>query len=239
MKILNIKNLTIKNGDKTIIDRLNIEIQESEKIVLIGSSGSGKTQIAKSIMRLTTLEVSGDILVGNKKEYILGKDVALIFQDFSKSLNSVIKIKKQMITPLIYHKICDKKEALNKVYEILKKMNLPIEVLDKFPYELSGGEKQRIVIAIVLLLKPKLIICDEISSGLDKENEEYVFNILKDQGSSLLIITHSINVVKNYSDRIIYLKSGKIEFNGKYPEFLKLENEEYVKNIIRLGEIYD
>ena len=143
-----------------------------------------------------------------------------------------------MLGPLIYHNIYDEKTALKKIEDMLLKLNLNLDSLEKYPHELSGGQKQRIVIGIVLLLQPKIIICDEISSGLDKENENYIFDLLKKTNITLLVITHSINVLKNYSDKIIYLDNGTLKFVGTYKEFLNIDDQ-YISNIKKLGEIYD
>ena len=238
MKILDIQNLCIKNNEKTIIENLDLSIENDKINVLIGSSGSGKTQIAKSIMKLSELDIQGVIKIKGNEDYKCGKDVALIFQDFARSLNPVLKIKDQMLGPLIYHNIYDEKTALKKIEDMLLKLNLNLDILEKYPHELSGGQKQRIVIGIVLLLQPKIIICDEISSGLDKENENYIFDLLKKTNITLLVITHSINVLKNYSYKIIYLYNGKLKFVGTYKEFLNIDDQ-YISNIKKLGEIYD
>ena len=232
MKVLKVEKLNIES----ILKDISFEIEKGEIVTLVGASGSGKTTIAKVIMGLSKLKYRGNIFVNDKKEYTRGKDICMIFQDIEQSLNSVVKIKKQFFEALIYHKICDKKNVMEYSLKTLAKVNLNEKVLDKYPFELSGGEKQRIVIAMIIALNPCVIICDEITSSLDTVNEYEIFKILKESNISLLVITHSPNVIKYISDRIIYLEKGEKVYDGDYLGFIK-ENNKYVKSIKSVLEV--
>ena len=220
MKVLKIEKLNIKD----ILENISFEINKGEIVTLIGPSGSGKTCIARAIMGISKLEYKGNIFVNDKEIFTKGKDICMIFQDIEKSLNPVLKIKKQFFEALIYHKICKRENLLEYSKNILSK-----KVLDKYPFELSGGEKQRIVIAMIISLNPSVIICDEISSNLDPINEYEIFKILKDTNISLLVITHSPNVIKYISDKIVYIENGKKRYEGKYLGLIN-KNNEYVKS---------
>ena len=234
MKVLKIEKLNIKD----ILENISFEINKGEIVTLIGPSGSGKTCIARAIMGISKLEYKGNIFVNDKEIFTKGKDICMIFQDIEKSLNPVLKIKKQFFEALIYHKICKRENLLEYSKNILSKVNLSEKVLDKYPFELSGGEKQRIVIAMIISLNPSFIICDEISSNLDPINEYEIFKILKDTNISLLVITHSPNVIKYISDKIVYIENGKKIYEGNYLGLIN-KNNEYVKSIKNILEVND
>lgn len=235
MKIMEIKNLSLKTKDRYIIENISFDVNLGEKICIIGKSGSGKTQLLKSILKISKLEKEGIILIDNKENYILGKDVGAIFQDFSLSLNPVLTIKQQMIEGPIYHKLLNKKQAINKAKKLLNELNLSEEILNRYPFELSGGQKQRVIIAIVLMLDPKLIICDEITTGLDPINEYEVVNLLKNMNKSIVMITHSFNVIKHFADEIVFLEEGHLKFKGKFKELLKIKDSKYIESMLKVG----
>lgn len=227
--MLKIENLNIFLNEDKIVENLNLEIKKNEKIALIGKSGSGKTQIVKTIMRNSNLKSTGKIYIDNKEQYLIGKDVAMISQDFSQSLNPVLKIKTQMIEAPIYHKMLNKNDALKKAKDIFKKLNLKEEYLEKYPFELSGGEKQRVVIGIILMLEPKVLICDEISSGLDPLNEYEIIELINYMDITTIYITHSLDVLLNRLMKICYLKNSKLKIANSFEEFMNLDlNDEYI-----------
>lgn len=234
--MIEVKNLSIKSKDKFILKNINFSIKDGEKISILGKSGTGKSQLARAICKISKLELDGEIYIDNNKKYILGRDISMIFQDFSQSLNPVIKIKKQIFEIIKINPKNNKEYFEKEVLYYLNKLNLDKEILEKYPFELSGGQKQRIVILIILLLNPKVLICDEITSGLDPINEFEILNFLKSINKTIIMITHSINVIKNFSDKVIFLEDREIKFMGKLEDLFKIKNNDYIENLKKLWE---
>ncbi|CAM3179788.1 dipeptide/oligopeptide/nickel ABC transporter ATP-binding protein [Streptobacillus ratti] len=232
MKMIEIKNLSISAPDKNIINNISFDINRNEILSLIGSSGSGKSQIARAIKGMSKLKLDGTV------KYIDISDVEIgyIFQDFAECLNPVLKIKEQIIEASIYHKRLNKRDAIIKAKKILNDLNLNENVLEKYPFELSGGQKQRIVIAICLMMDPKLLICDEITTGLDNINEYEILNLVANLNISVLLITHNINAVRKFSDRIIFINNGEIIEVEKVEDLKKYSNIEYIDAMNRMLE---
>lgn len=235
MKMIEIKNLNIITSEKTIIKNVSFDINENEVVALIGSSGSGKSQIAKAIKGLSKLNVSGEI-----KSNIKNIEIGYIFQDFSLCLNPVLKLKEQIIEAVIYHKILSRKEALLKAENILESLNLDKSLLEKYPFELSGGQKQRIVIAICLMTDPKILICDEITTGLDNINEYEILNLVSSLNKSVLLITHNIFAAKKFAKRILFLNNGGVINVDNLEDLNKYKENEYITAMNRiLGDLND
>ncbi|CAM3063730.1 ATP-binding cassette domain-containing protein [Streptobacillus felis] len=236
MKIVEINNLIIKSLEKNIVDNISFYINSGEVLSLIGSSGSGKSQIAKTIKGISKLIINGEIKLNN----IDKNEIGYIFQDFSLSLNPVLKIKNQLIEAVIYHKKMKRNLAIEKAKNIFKYLNLEESILEKYPFELSGGQKQRVVIAICLMMEPKLLICDEITTGLDNINEYEILKLITSLNISVLLITHNIYAVKKLSNRILLLNKGKILQVDNIEELKKYNDIEYINamNRVFLNENY-
>lgn len=211
MKILEIKNLNIyDNKNNIILDDINVEFEEGKFYAIVGKSGSGKTQFINKIIKISELRHKGEILFKGNKNYILGRNISMIFQEFDLCLNPNMNILEQIIEGAVYHNIYNKNEAIEKTYEILLKFNLDKTILEKYPYELSGGQKQRVIIASIILMNSDIIICDEITSGLDVDNKENIVKILKSLNKTIIFITHNIEIAKKYADEILIVDNKKI-----------------------------
>ncbi|ACZ01391.1 ATP-binding cassette domain-containing protein [Streptobacillus moniliformis] len=232
MKMIEIKNLSISAPEKNIINNISFDINSNEILALIGSSGSGKSQIARAIKGISKLKLNGTINYGN----ISNIEIGYIFQDFAECLNPVLKIKEQIIEASIYHKKLSKKDAIIKAKKVLKDLNLDENVLEKYPFELSGGQKQRIVIGICLMMEPKLLICDEITTGLDNINEYEILELVSNLNISVLLITHNINAVRKFSDRIIFVNNKEIIKVKTVEDLKKYSNIEYINAMNRMLE---
>ncbi len=210
----------------TVLNDINLTIKQGESLGLVGESGSGKTTLGRTILKLIKPE-SGQILFkGNdifsmsskqNKEY--RKNVQLIFQDPFSSLNPRMTIGQAIEEPILVHKLAkSKKEAREKVNELLTQTGLSPEYYGRYPHELSGGQRQRIVIARALAVEPEFIICDEAVSALDVSVQAQILNLLNSlkerYNLTYLFISHDISVIKYFSDRIAVMKEGKIEEIG-------------------------
>lgn len=239
MSILKVKNLSFKIKNNIILNNISFELENGKITSIIGESGSGKTTISKLIMGLEYENSikEGEILfldenINNfsKKRLRIyrGEQVAYISQNPFNVFHNVQKIKYFFYETMLSHKKISKLKIKENAIEILKEVNLMNgeEILEKYPFELSGGMLQRVMIAMMLLLKPRIIIADEPTSALDSYNREEIINIFKklsNNGITFLIITHDYSLAKSLSEQVIVLKDGniieKIEF---------LENEQII-----------
>lgn len=225
MKLIDVKKMNLNLDGKKILENIKFHINENEVKIIVGKSGSGKTQLIKTLTSYENIKDDLEIDFNIEK-----KDIAIIFQNFDELLNPLMRIDKQIIEYQIYHKLLNREEAIKKAKDLFLKLNIKIDVLKKYPFEISGGEKQRVVLAMILMQDPKLIICDEITSALDLDNEIAILKLLLSLNISILMITHSITTMKKFSKNILFIEEGKIIFEGNLENLLKLDND-YVKKL--------
>jgi oligopeptide transport system ATP-binding protein len=221
-----------KNKIFRAVEDINFEISEGETLGIVGETGSGKSTIAKSIINILKVS-SGKILFQNheisnldeKQMRKFRKEIQMIFQDPLASLNPRMNVGEIISEPLKTHyPNLDKKEIKKQVIDIMENVGLLANQINRYPHEFSGGQCQRIGIARSLILKPKLIICDEPVSSLDVSIQAQVINLLKELQDKFkltyLFITHDLNIAKHMSDNIMVLNLGKIvEINKSYEVF--------------------
>ncbi|MDO5656213.1 MAG: ABC transporter ATP-binding protein [Flavobacteriaceae bacterium] len=252
--ILEIKNLnkyfTIhsgyfksKNEIKAVQD-VSFELYKGETLGLVGESGSGKTTLSRTLLLLekpTQGEIiyeGKDLVMANKKEIRqIRKDIQIIFQDPYSSLNPRQNIQQIITEPLMIHGIgAGKKDRLDIAANLLEKVNMSSDALNKYPHEFSGGQRQRIGIARALALRPKIIICDESVSALDVSVQAQVLNLLNDLkeefGLTYLFISHDLSVVKYMSDRLIVLRHGEVQEYGNADEIYANPSTNYTRELI-------
>ena len=217
---INIKKLEIKNHDKKLVD-ISFEIKDST--ALIGESGSGKSLTLKALLNLlpSSLEVKKDINSNFEVNY---DSIGFIPQNPFTSLSTMTKITNQFF--------CDEKRK----EEVLELVSLEKDVLNKFPSQLSGGQIQRVVIAIALSRDIKLLLLDEPTTALDDENKNNIIDLISEIKERLkiliLFVTHDINSIKNICKNIIILKNGEIIEMGLTNEILSAPKENYTKRLI-------
>ena len=255
MALLEVKNLKThfftRNGVVKSVDGISFSIEEGKILGIVGESGAGKSITGFSIINLIDKPgkiVSGEIIFDGKDlvklpekelQNIRGNDIAMIFQDPQTSLNPVISIGEQLMEAILYHrKNVTKKEAWDECVEILKRVGLPAaeKRMTSYPHQLSGGMKQRVVIAMALLNNPKLLIADEPTTALDVTIQAQILYLMKklslDFGSSLILITHDIAVVSQLCDDIAVMYAGRIVEYGSKEEIIFDPKHPYTKGLI-------
>src|SRR5690625_4955591 len=216
---------------------VNLTVKKGETLAIVGESGSGKSVTAQSIMRLVPMPpgkfVSGnimfngeDIIKKSEKEMqdIRGKDISMVFQEPMTSLNPVFTIGSQVQEVLFNHTNITKKEARLKSIDLMRDVgiNRPEKVIDEYPHQLSGGMRQRVMIAMAIALHPKLLIADEPTTALDATVQAQILDLLKEiqqqKNMSTIIITHDLGVVASAADRVAVMYAGKVVEVGTVDE---------------------
>lgn len=254
MTLLNVKNLSteIRLADQTInaVKDVSFEIARGETFALVGESGSGKSITALSIARLlpdagritqgqVLLEGKNLLAVSEKQmRDIRGGKISMIFQEPMTSLNPVVKIGNQIMECLLHHEKMAKRTARNRCMDLLQAVGLPNprRNMQEYPHQLSGGMRQRVMIAIALAASPDLLIADEPTTALDVTIQAQVLELLRklqeDLKMGLLFITHDLGVVQQTADRIAVMRYGKIIESGPSAQFFATPQQEYSQQLL-------
>ena len=253
--VLEIKNLKsyflTAKGDVPAVDDVSITVPKGKIIGIVGESGCGKSMTAKSILGLLKYPgkvVGGQILLGDKdltklspKELrkISGDEISMIFQEPMTSLNPVVKVGKQVREAiLLHHKDVSKEEARKQVLEMFTKVGIsePEKRYESYPHELSGGLRQRVMIAMAMICKPKLLIADEPTTALDVTIEAQILKLMKDlrdeTGMSVIIITHNLGVVAQICDYVYVMYAGKIMEQAETFELFDHKAHPYTEGLL-------
>jgi len=253
--IISIKNLKVElmsiSGLVYAVRDITLDIKKSEILGIVGESGCGKSMTAKSILRLhdeKKMEYSGQIILDGEKDILKmskkelremrGRDISMIFQDPIASLNPLKTVGKQITEMYKLHSDITAEEAAEKAIELLNMVGIvpAQERFRQYPFELSGGQLQRVSIAMALACNPKLLIADEPTTALDVTMQAQVLSLLKSlqqkYHSSVLLITHNFGVVAEICDRIAVMYAGQIVESGDVREIFYNPCHPYTRDLI-------
>ena len=246
-KIISVKNLKIFAKQTALVKGVSFEIKENSVLGIIGESGSGKSLTALSILNLIKykgLTQTGKIFFKNELisksniEDIIKNKISIIFQDPMSFLNPSMRCGNQINEAL---KVRDKQSVLDLIEKV--KIPNPLETYNKYPHELSGGQQQRIMIAIAIAKNPDLIIADEATSSLDSLVKKDILKLLiqlkKEFKTSLIIVSHNLNLIYSISNYVLVMNKGRIVEKGTTKQLFKKPKEEYTKNLIKENKIVD
>jgi oligopeptide/dipeptide ABC transporter ATP-binding protein len=252
--VLEVKNLSIEfeideKYYKAVSD-ISFDIRQGETLGLVGESGCGKSVTSLALMRLLkadtkingTISYQGEDLLG-LKEYemraIRGNEISMIFQEPMTSLNPVHKIGVQISESLMIHRSLSVKAARKESIELLQRVGIPRaeQIVDDYPHQLSGGMRQRVMIAIAMACNPKLLIADEPTTALDVTIQAQILdlmrNVAKENGTSILLITHDLGVVAEMCDRVAVMYAGKIVEQGLVRDIFKNPQHPYTQGLLK------
>ena len=219
--MIKIKKLLIKSDSKTLVD-LAFNIENS--LALVGQSGSGKSLTLKALLGMLPQNLKLTLDIESNFKLVAGDSLAFVPQNPFSSLSPLTKIKKHFLV------------SAQKQIELLDSVSLSSELLNRFPPDLSGGQLQRIIIAIALENNPKLLMLDEPTTALDSITTDKILNLLKElsvkNGFKILFVTHDINSAKKLCEDICVIKDGKVVENGKMSKVLQNPKELYTKQLI-------
>jgi len=253
--LLEIKNLSISlpdGGDRShAIEKFNLQIIENEILCIVGESGSGKSMMARSIMGLLPKRLKineGEIrfedrlinhLTSRQLQDIRGQSIAMIFQEPMTALNPLHSIGKQIDEVMLLHTSMKKKERNKRIVEMLSAVHLPDpqQVMQAYPHEISGGQRQRAMIAMALILEPKILIADEPTTALDVTTQAQILKLIRDlqreRQTGVIFITHDFGVVAEIADRIAVMKDGYLVEENNAKVVLNSPKHNYTQQLIK------
>ncbi len=249
--LLSVADLTVRFGENRVVDGLSFSVEPGRTLAVVGESGSGKSVTSLSIMRLA--DVMGarfeagsilfngrDLLKLSQKEMrsVRGKEIAMIFQEPMTSLNPVFTIGDQICEVLVLHENIGKSAAMTEARRLLEMVRLPDAeaLLKRFPHQLSGGMRQRVMIAMALACRPKLLIADEPTTALDVTIQAQILNIMRDLqsdlGMGMIFITHDMGVVAEMADDVVVMWKGKKVEEGPVREIFANPKHPYTRALL-------
>lgn len=252
--LLEVKDLKVQfaggQGEVTVVDGIDLAIAPAETLGIVGESGCGKSVTSLSVMRLLGkngrihghIRFDGEDIVSlseREMQAIRGHKLAMIFQEPMTSLNPLHTIGKQISEPLIKHLHLSKAEAKQKAIQLLKDVGIPRpeQIYAEYPHQLSGGMRQRVMIAIAMACDPKLIIADEPTTALDVTIQAQILELMKrlkkERQSSIMLITHDLGVVAEMCDRVVVMYAGQVVEEADVRTLFRSPNHPYTVGLMK------
>lgn len=251
--ILKVEDFTVsyrtRKGDVEAVNRVSFELKKGETLAIVGESGCGKSSLARGLIRLfprNIKRVEGKILLDGRdilalddetfRREIRWKEMAMVFQGAMNSLNPVLKVIFQVAEPLMVHYDMDKNSAFDRAKEVLTLVGISSAFAERYPFELSGGMKQRVVIAMALITNPKILLLDEPTSALDIITQENIMNLLKmlknELNLSYIFITHDIALTSELADKMAVMYAGEIVELSPVEDFYSNPSHVYTRLLL-------
>ena len=255
--LLSVRDLTVTFGSFTAVDGVSFDLHEGQTLAVVGESGSGKSVTALSIMRLVELGTRGKIengeilfrqpggevidLVQQREDdmrKIRGNAISMIFQEPLTSLNPVYPVGDQVAEAVMLHQGLEKAEAAERVLEMFRLVRIPEpeKRMAQYPHEMSGGMRQRVMIAMALSCDPKVLIADEPTTALDVTTQIEVLkafkSVIKDEGAAAIYVTHDLAVVRLLADRLMVMKDGHVIETGLTDQVLDDPQAAYTQLLV-------
>jgi len=252
--VLSVRNLSVQRvqpGQHAVVDRISFDLEEGEVLALVGESGCGKTKTAEAIMGLLPRDhwsVKADsVRLGDSDlvkldpkglRRVRGREISMIFQEPLTALDPVFTVGSQLSSVYRRHRGMTRQEAYSSSSEMLEKVGFADagEVMYRFPHEISGGMRQRIMIAMAMACRPRVLIADEPSTALDVTTQAQVLDQLvrlgQEFGTSILLITHDLGVVAQYCTRAMIMQDGRIIEEASIPDLFNRPSHEHTKRLL-------
>lgn len=254
--ILQVKDLCTyfkrKDGIVKAVDGISYELKRGDTLAIVGESGSGKSVGVSSVMGLIrtgrSAQVQGEVIFQGRDLFkmsakelraLRGKEISMIFQDPMSSLNPTLKIGEQIIEPLLWHKQCTRAQAKKRGIELLEEVGIssPETRFNSYPFEFSGGMRQRVMIAMALIADPELLIADEPTTALDVTVQAQILGLLqklqKKKQTSIILITHDLTVASSFCDRVLVMYAGRIMEEAPMSEFIQNPVHPYAQGLLK------
>ena len=264
--LLDVRGLTVKFGDSVAVEDLSFTLEAGQILAIVGESGSGKSVTAMSIMRLIELSTTGKIIGGeinlrqpdgsvidlrrtseSELRQVRGNAISMIFQEPLTCLNPLYTVGNQIVEAIRAHRPVSAKDAHDRCLELMNMVRIPEAArrIRQYPHELSGGMRQRVMIAMALACEPRIIIADEPTTALDVTIQAQILSLILDlrdrTGAAVIFITHDMGVVAEVADRVLVMRRSKFVEEGSVMDIFSNPQETYTKDLLaavpRLGSM--